>query len=183
MLGCPHGTWCQFFQHQINGEYHFTPVWCQFRHIACKIQAMLAIQASLACFMQCSGKACQKVMPEWHKNEFGLFQFVSGMLGCPHGTWCQFFQHRINGEYHFYHFTPVYYHIACKSDVQARPVKKWCHQFGDIKMNLASKFFFTPVWGHYQATHPYTSLVSLFRPVWSVPISCLQSIRVIPNED
>ena len=21
---------------------------------------------------RCSGKACQKVMPEWHKNEFGV---------------------------------------------------------------------------------------------------------------
>ena len=24
MLGCPHGAWCQFYHHQINGEYHFS---------------------------------------------------------------------------------------------------------------------------------------------------------------
>ena len=29
----------------------------------------------------CHQFGVKKVMPEWHKNEFGLFQFVSGMLG------------------------------------------------------------------------------------------------------
>ena len=91
MLGCPHGAWCQFFQHQINGEYHFTPVWCQFRHIACKsdVQAyclqflstpawciLITIKMNLVSLFRPEWHfiirqfGLKKVMPEWHKNEF-----------------------------------------------------------------------------------------------------------------